>query len=275
MPQLGGELRCPRRAVHRRSDQAAGYSREVPRLRSRARRSVDDFRHALDYSIALIIRKEKDLVALDGPAESAAKLVLVIGRPLSAGKVIRGVEIRIAQELKRVSVVLVGAGFCYDVNLAAAVVPVLGVIIIRQNAKLGDRVEIGNCAGAGKSRLLYKYPIQDETICRFTHAIHGERAGIQIARYLWRGKACGYERARVGSGRLGRRRNDAGLQCQQIGIASSHQRDVGHLLPGNYLAHLSALGIDVQSGAGYLNLFCRRTDLQFHIDHQRRVHIEN
>ena len=51
-------------------------------------------------------------------------------------KEIRRVEIRIAQELEQIAMVLVRAGLGDDVDMSTAVVAVLGVEIIGQDAKL-------------------------------------------------------------------------------------------------------------------------------------------
>ena len=92
----------------------------------------------LNHSVSLIIGKEEDFVALDGPAECAAELILVIGAALSRVEIIRGIEIGIAQEFEKVAVILVRAGFGDHVDKSAAVVAVFGVEIVGEYAKFSE-----------------------------------------------------------------------------------------------------------------------------------------
>src|SRR5579864_8558814 len=96
--------------------------------------------------------------------------------------------------------VLVCAGLGDYVDKAAAVVSVLGVEIIGQDAKLMQRIQVGNRSSARKPQLLHQYPIQNEAILRLPHAIDGVSPGIQAARNQRDRKSCGYEWARKGTG---------------------------------------------------------------------------
>ena len=144
--------------------QTRSYRREVAAFQRGGRGSGDALGYALNHPVSLIVCKEENLVALNGAAERAAKLVLVIGAALSLVEEVRGIEIGIAHEFEKISVVAVGAGLGYHVDQAAAVIAVLGVGIVCQDAKLINRIEVGNRAGAGKSELLHQHSIQDETV---------------------------------------------------------------------------------------------------------------
>ena len=71
--------------------------------------------------------------------------------------------------------------------------------------------------------LLSKKAVQNEAIGRFTHAVDGLRARILVTGDSGKSKSRGNETTRVGAGHAGRCLNDAGLQCQKIGIAAGEQ----------------------------------------------------
>ena len=85
---------------------------------------------------------------------------------------------------------MVGAGLGNDINLPAAVVSVLCVIVIGQNAELGDRIQIGDRSGSPIAVLSNDSAVQQEAIVGFPLAVDRECSSIQIARYLGHCKTC-------------------------------------------------------------------------------------
>src|SRR5260370_23651105 len=66
------------------------------------------------------------------------------------------------------------------VDLSATVVSVLRVKVIRENPDISNRIQVRNRARTGESGFLRKYAVQNESIRRLSHAIHGLRPGILI-----------------------------------------------------------------------------------------------
>src|ERR1700740_1190261 len=106
------------------SHKTAFHARQISAQEIRGWGPRDALGHSLNQSVSLIIGKEKDLVLFDGATESAAELILVIGAPFPLVKEIRGVEIRIPQELEKTPMKLVCAGLGHDVDQSAAIIPV-------------------------------------------------------------------------------------------------------------------------------------------------------
>ena len=130
----------------------------------------------------------------------------------------------------------VGAGFRDDVDLAAAEFAVLGVKVVRQNAELGDGIEIWNHRRAVVHVLFDVASVHDEAVCKFALPVDRNRAGIQIAG--------GREHARAhvlhGVARDRGNGNNSGLKGQQIGKAAAVQRHGCHLSTRNHFAILCA-----------------------------------
>ncbi len=114
----------------------------------------DDFGDTYDFAIALVVRKKEDFVALDRTANCAAKLVLVVRAALSTGKIIRSVKIGVAQKFEDISVKLVRPGLRDHIDLAAAIIAVFGVEVVRNNPKFADRIQVRNCARTREAGLL-------------------------------------------------------------------------------------------------------------------------
>src|SRR5271167_211908 len=194
---------------------------------------------ALGRTSPLIVAEEENLVLANRTAKGSAELVLIEGPPRGR-KVIARIEIRVAEEFKTVAVKRVGAGFRDDINLPAAEFAILGVKVVRQNAKLGDGIEIGNHRCAVVYVLLDVASVDDETVGKFALSVNRNSAGIQIAR--GREYACthilnGIARDR-GDG------NNARLQGQQIGEAAAVQGHARHLSARNHLTVLCARRVD-------------------------------
>jgi hypothetical protein len=82
------------------------------------------------------------LFLFDRPAHRAAELILPVETPLGRKEIPR-VQVRVPQELERAPVQHVVARFRDHVDNAAAVIPVLGVEIVGQNAELGIESRLG------------------------------------------------------------------------------------------------------------------------------------
>ena len=67
----------------------------------------------------------------------------------------------------------------------------------------------------------------------------------------------------------------AGLQWQQVGIGTAIKRDVFNLLAGNYLTHLSGLGVDLYLGGSHGYLLLHASWPESRVDAPRRVHIDH
>src|SRR5581483_238234 len=96
----------------------------------------------------LIIDEEEQFVLLNGPADSAAHLILVQHLPYAATITIVkkgvGVEIRIAEEFPHVAMELIAAGARDHVHVGAGVRTVAGVVRGSLNLELLNGVGIGD-----------------------------------------------------------------------------------------------------------------------------------
>ncbi len=144
---------------------------------------------------------------------------------------------------------VVGAGFGDDIDLAAAELAVLGVEVIREDAELGDGIEIGNDCRAHVDVFFDVASIHDETVGEFPLAVDRDGAGIQIAGGREHGRA--HVLHGVGGNRSDR--SDSGLESQQIRVASAIERHSRHLRAGDNFAHLGirCLGVDGAFVDGY------------------------
>src|ERR1700687_6077322 len=91
----------------------------------------------------------------------------------------------------------IGSGLRYNVNLAATVISIFRVEVVRLDAEFSNGVEVRNRAGAGKTRFLHTYSVKDESVGRFPLAIDGNRSGVQPTGNLRQGKTGGSERTRI------------------------------------------------------------------------------
>src|SRR6202030_1757316 len=93
---------------------------------------------------ALVVGKEKQLIALDRSTYRTAKLILNEFWSGTRGtEKVAGIEGSIAIKFENASVKGVRSGFRDHVHLSAAVVSVLCVEVVSDNSKLFDRIEIG------------------------------------------------------------------------------------------------------------------------------------
>src|SRR4029077_8335382 len=85
---------------------------------------------------ALVIGKEEKLVALDRASHCGAKLVLnKLWSVSRRTEIVAGVKSRVAIKLENTSVERVRSRFCDDFHLAATVVPILRIEIVRDDAE--------------------------------------------------------------------------------------------------------------------------------------------
>src|SRR5215472_6672060 len=113
----------------------------------------------------------------DRSANRAPELVLVISPDLTGQiEVVPGIEIGVAQEFEQVSVEAVGTGFGDDVDLPAAEVSVLGIVVVCQDAKFRDGVKVGNRSRPTVAALLDGCSIQKKAVISFALTVHGQCA---------------------------------------------------------------------------------------------------
>ena len=178
---------------------------------------------SLSLPIALIVGEEEDFFADDGTAQSAAELILNECTS-SGGEIIAGVEIRVSKELENISVELVCAGFCNNVDLTTRVSPIFGVEVVGEDSEFGDRIKVGNNGGGHASGFFGIRAVHHVSVGGFSLAVDRQGSWVQISR---RGKhALSQSLNREGgNGRGGR---DARLKGKQIGIAPAVQRQGGN-----------------------------------------------
>src|SRR5207302_4518317 len=115
-------------------------------------------------------------ILMDGSTQCAAKLILSI-EAARWREEIAGIERSIPQELKAAPVQLVGAAPRDNVDDTAAIVPVLGVEIIGQDAELGNRIETRYDRGAAVHQFLDVASIYHEAVGVFALTADGLVAG--------------------------------------------------------------------------------------------------
>ena len=207
----------------------------------------------------------------DRSADRAAELVLPVEAALRRKEIAR-VESGVTQKLEAAAMQLVGAGLGDHIDDAAAVVAVLGVEVVGQDAELGDRIEIGHDGSAAVHQLLHVAAVDHEAVGVFALAADRLVAGVQTAGGSNRHRSAGHD-DRVGL--LRGHRHDARLKRQKIGEAAAVERDRGHDLAANDFAHLGALDIDVHRGIQNRDLLRLFADLQEYVYFQSRVYIDD
>src|SRR5262249_23540436 len=135
--------------------------------------------YSLDLAIALVVGEEEDLVTPDGPTERAAELVLVVG---SAQRIEESasIEISVAEKLENVTVEMVCSRLSDDVDLPAAVVAVLRIIVVGQNSEFRDRIQVGNRRRPTETGLLHGGPVKQEAIARLALSVDRKRPRPEV-----------------------------------------------------------------------------------------------
>ncbi len=249
-----GEVRAAHRPGQEGVAVAVNKVREITRP-VRIRRHADLARvDALRLPRALIVGKEEQLVAADRPAQCPAKLVLPV-RSARRRKVVPRIEIGVAQKIECAAVESVVAGFCNHADLPAAELPILGVEVARHNAKLGNRIQVGNDRRARIHILFRVAAVHAEVVCGLPLPVDGNRAGIQRARWIENRRAHILHSARPDRGRW----SHARLQREKIGEAAPIQRHRRHLASADHFAQLRAHSFHVQTCCRSRSLSaCRR-----------------
>ena len=214
---------------------------------------------------ALIVGEEEDPVADDWAAERAAPLVSLVVALLDivvVVEVVVGVQPLVAPELEPGAAELVGAGLRDHVDQAAGVVAVLRVEHVRQQAELGNRIEVRD------RRRAVAAPLFD------TSAVHHEAVGVLAL--TADGHVAGGEVAGHAARRVGRvHGHHARLQSQQIDIASPVQRLRRHRLAVDDVAELGTGGLDVDAVGRHLDAVGDLADLQRDVEPQRGVRVQD
>ena len=196
---------------------------------------------ALRLARALIVGKEEDLVVTDRPTQRSAKLVLLV-RASCRRKVVARIKIGVAQKIECAAVESVVAGFCNHADLTAAKLSILGVEVARHDAKLRNRIQVGNDRRTCVHVFFRVAAIHVEVIRSLTLPVHGNRAGIERTRWIENRRAHVLD----GIGPDGGRRSHTRLQREKIGVTASVQRRRHHLPSADDLAQLCAHGLDVE-----------------------------
>ena len=218
----------------------------------------------------LVVAEEEDLAALQRPADRAAGLVLFELRAFGREE-IAGVKVGVAEELEHVAVEHVAARLRDDVDDAAVVVAVLGIEVVGEQAELFDRIEIRHDTRAAVHAFLHVAAVDVEAVRGFALAAHRHDAGIEPAGGCHRTGHAGHDDA-VRLNR--RRRNDAGLNRQQIRVAAAVQRQRRHRRRRDDLAELGRHGVDADGVDGHRDRFRLLAQLERDVDLDRAVGID-
>ncbi len=131
----------------------------------------------------LVVEKKEGLVFPDGTAECSPELVLPKNWN-GVREILRGIQCSIPKELEPAAMKLVRPRLGHDVDLSATIVPVLGVEVVGNDAKLRDGIEVGNNRGAVVLPLLDIRSVDHEAVGRLALPINRLVTGIQAA--AWR-----------------------------------------------------------------------------------------
>ncbi len=187
-----------------------------------------------DTAEAFIIGEEEQLVLHNRAAKRAAKLILVVRQFASAHRFEESLRIqnRVAQELPRFTVILIGAAFDAGTDHGAGRAAELGTVVVGFNFELGKRVRIG------LNHLIRKALVAGP-IGIIVHTVEHEI--IQLAAL-----AVDVERSiAAGVGLIFERRfGDAGREQSEIGIRSSVERQFADLCLADHLAARTGLSFE-------------------------------
>ena len=169
----------------------------------------------------------------------------------------------------------VGTAVGNYVDLAAAVVAVFGVIVIRQNAELCDRIQVWNGCRPAVPALLHRRAVQQESVVRLSLAVHRQRPRTQIARDLGNGESGGVEDAAIRATHARCARYHPRLQRQQICVAARDQRHRCDAVPFNHFTQLRTRGLHVRGFALHLHQFPHFSNLQSDIHNKGGIYVQN
>ncbi len=211
---------------------------------------------------ALEVGEEERLVPHDRSAEHAAVLIAAERRFGSVSRLEerRGVQLRVAEELPSVAVHLVRAAAVGHVHRRAGGAPVLGALVVGDDAELADGVgrrlhHLVRKSLVARAVRVVVDPVDQEVVERAAQAVHVERAFARRA-----------VRALVE-----RRLADAGREQRKRRVLAAVQRELAHLLAGDHLAALARVGLDERRCGGDFDLLRHAADRQLHVHAQPRA----
>src|SRR5580692_5528313 len=119
----------------------------------------------------------------------------------------------VAEELEGITVKSVGARLSNGIDDRAAEFPIFGVEAVGDQAEFLNGVQVGNQTCSKVAPLADVSAVYQESVRRFSLAVHGDVAGAQNARYRTGISVGGTKRA----GAAGRH---TGLQAQKVDVAA-------------------------------------------------------
>ena len=146
----------------------------------------------------------------------------------AAAEEIAGVEVVIAQEVEGTAVEGIGPRLGDGIDQAAAVIAEFRVEVIGDDAKLGQRIEVGQDRRSTIVTFLDVAAVDVEAIGHFPVAAYGVPSVASVVCAAVRG--------------------DAGLKRQQAEITAAVQRDGRDAVAADDFAHLGAGGLHLQRG---------------------------
>ena len=169
--------------------------------------------------------------------------------------------------------ILVAARLRDDVDDAAVVVAVLGVEVVRQDAELGNRVEVRHDRRAAIHVLLHAPAVDHKAVRALALPVDRHVTRVQLARRLDRaGDARHDDRVRF------HRADgcDARLDGKQVSITAAVERERRHVLGGDDLAELRRHLLDVhfRQRAVHRDRFTLFPDLELDVDAQLFVGVD-
>src|SRR5260370_30273967 len=176
-----------------------------------------------------------------------------------------------AKELEHPPMDGLGPGFGHNIDWAAAVVAVLGIEVVGDDAKLRNGVQIRNNPSAVVLALFDVGAIHHEAVGRLALAVDRLVPGVQIAGNSAIRKAAKLFLNRFGEGTG----NNSRLKRQQIGEGASVQGNGGNLRSTNHFAVLGAVGFDVDGFAHDRYFFGGLTDLELYVHAQSGVDVDH
>src|SRR6202042_2321185 len=106
---------------------------------------------ALRLPQLFVVEEEEQLVLLDGPSNTAAKLILAVGRYLRRVKEVAPVQVAVAEEFVQGAVKTVGAGFAGRIH-HRAIAAELSAIGVGEDLEFGDGFNTEGSAQHARTR---------------------------------------------------------------------------------------------------------------------------
>src|SRR5580700_9876485 len=175
----------------------------------------------------------------------------------------------VAEELEGITVKSVGARLSNGIDDRAAEFPIFRVEAVGDQAEFLNGVQVGYQTCPEVTPLADVSTVYQESVRRFSLAVHGDVAGAQNARYRTGISVGGTERA-------GAPRRNARLQAQKVDVAAAIQRQRQHFLRVDYIAKLRVFRLYLHGIGFHLDHFLLNgADLQSYIDLQLIIHLHD